>query len=71
MSKSIGHAIMVAACGLGVAILSAIVPAAQQYHPTGFIANIFANSITPLIVGGCAGLIHFLTQEENDKTPGA
>ena len=67
MGKSIGHALMVAGCGLSIAILSAVVPAAQQWHPQGFVANIFANSIVPLIVGGCAGLIHYFQQEETTK----
>ena len=62
--KSIGHAVMVAGCGLGVVILGAVAEAVTNYHPSGYIAGIVVNALVPIITAGCAGLIHFLTTQE-------
>ena len=66
-SKSIGHAVMVALCGLGIVILQAIIPALNTYHPSGLIATILVNSIVPILLAAIAGTIHFLTTQEQTK----
>lgn len=65
--KSIAHAVTVALCGLGVVVLGAVAQAVTNYHPQGYIAGVVIQSLTPIIVGGCAGLIHFLTTQETVK----
>lgn len=62
--KSIAHAVLVALCGLGVVILGAVSNAVLNYHPAGYIAGVVQQSLTPMIIAACAGLIHFLTTQE-------
>jgi len=64
MQKSISHAVMVALCGLGIVVLQAMIPALNNYHPSGLIAGVAVNSIVPILVAACAGAIHFLTNEQ-------